>query len=133
MASKHKYTPTEAKYKGGAHEMFVTYDLPQMTRSGKKATLPKVKRVYIAGEVSDWKIGHFEKRTGRKVKGVKISYEQEREGFERKATRVRNGGHVEPATTSFTQIVEVPEEARHVQFFCTQPPEPYSHAMQSIR
>ena len=33
-AVKHHYTPTEAKYKGGAQEMHVTYDLPQETRGG---------------------------------------------------------------------------------------------------
>ena len=26
------YRPTESKYKGGAHEMYVTYDLEQETR-----------------------------------------------------------------------------------------------------
>src|SRR5689334_19774172 len=48
-ATKSSYRPTEAKYKGGAQEMYVTYDLPQATRSGDGALYPKVKRVYIAG------------------------------------------------------------------------------------
>jgi len=47
------YRPTESKYKGGAHDMFVTYDLDERTRGGGTATYPKVKRVYIAGEVKD--------------------------------------------------------------------------------
>ena len=30
-----RYRSTESKYKGGAHEMYVTYDLEQKTRSGQ--------------------------------------------------------------------------------------------------
>lgn len=62
--------------------MYVTYDLVQRTRSGRTANYPKVKRGYIAGDVTDWKEGRFTKRTGRKVKGVKITYTQERAAFE---------------------------------------------------
>src|SRR5438309_3001074 len=108
-ASKHKYRSTEMKYKGGAQEMFVTYDLEQKTRSGKKAKYPKVKRVYIAGDITDFKVGRFAKRTGRKVKGVKIDYEQERSGFDREATAKRRGGYVQPAMTHFTEVVELPD------------------------
>lgn len=53
--SKQRYRPTEAKYKGGAHEMYVTYDLEQQTRRGS-AIYPKAKRVYIAGDVQDWQV-----------------------------------------------------------------------------
>lgn len=133
MTSKQTYRPTESKYKGGAHEMYVTYDFDQKTRSGKMATYPKVKRVYIAGDVIDWKVGHFTKRTGRKVKGVKVTYEKEREGFYREATQKRSAAHVEPATTSFTQIVELPEKAKHIQFFPDQLPAQYSETIQSVR
>jgi hypothetical protein len=35
------YRPTEAKYKGGADEMYVTYDLEQHTRGGGTALYPK--------------------------------------------------------------------------------------------
>jgi hypothetical protein len=43
-ANDQRYRATESKYKGGAHEMYVTYDLEQRTRSGS-AIYPKVKRV----------------------------------------------------------------------------------------
>ena len=33
--------------------MYVTYDLEQQTRGGGSAIYPKVKRVYIAGDVSN--------------------------------------------------------------------------------
>lgn len=79
---EHAYRPTEAKYKGGAEEMYVTYDVAQKTRGGGGALYPKVKRVYIAGRVKDWKVGDFAKRTGRKVHGVKIDYEQSRAPYE---------------------------------------------------
>ncbi len=47
------YKTTESKYKGGAKEMYVTYDLWQATRGENQALYPKVKRVYIAGHVKD--------------------------------------------------------------------------------
>lgn len=46
------YRPTESKLKGGAKTMYLTYDLEQKTRGGGSALYPKVKRVYIAGEVT---------------------------------------------------------------------------------
>ena len=69
-ANQHRYRPTESKYKGGASEMYVTYDLEQKTRGGGSAWLPKVKRVYIAGDVTGWEVGEFRKRSGREVHGV---------------------------------------------------------------
>jgi hypothetical protein len=54
MTTTHKgrYRTTESKYKGGASEMYITYDLEQKTRGGGSTLLPKVKRVYIAGDVN---------------------------------------------------------------------------------
>src|SRR5512147_477979 len=72
--TNHRYHSTESKYKGGAQEMYVTYDEKQKTRGGDEKLYPKVKRVYIAGEVKDWKVGSVRKRTGRKVHGVEIQY-----------------------------------------------------------
>ncbi|HVZ39409.1 MAG TPA: hypothetical protein VHI13_09040 [Candidatus Kapabacteria bacterium] len=48
-----RYRSTESKYKGGATEMYVTYDLDQKNRGGSSSTRPKVKRVYIAGDVKE--------------------------------------------------------------------------------
>jgi hypothetical protein len=56
------YRPTEAKYKGGAQVMYITYDLEQATRGGGRALFPKVKRVYIPGKVLDWHVGDFKLR-----------------------------------------------------------------------
>src|SRR6266481_5621967 len=120
----HRYRPTESKYKGGANEMYVTYDLEQKTRGGGSATYPKVKRVYIAGDVTDWKVGKVRKRTGREVRGVRIEYEQRRTAYRRKAHTATRGEarfKVRPASVGntfqrFVQVVEIPESARGVQF-----------------
>jgi hypothetical protein len=45
MTAGKGYRRTESKYKGVAHEMYVTYDLEQTTRGGHSAMYPKVKRV----------------------------------------------------------------------------------------
>ena len=40
--SERRYRPTESKYKGEAHEMYVTYDLEQKTRSDGSTIYPKL-------------------------------------------------------------------------------------------
>jgi hypothetical protein len=140
--SKHQYRPTESKYKGGAQEMYVTYDLKQRTRGGT-ASYPKVKRVYIAGSVKDWKTGRVKKRTGRQVRGVQIEYEQSRQRYRRKAFEAQRGEtayKVKPASVGatsqrFVQIVEVPQRAEHVHFYpsARRVPARYRSALQDVR
>lgn len=83
--------PTESKYKGGADEKYITYDLEQKTRGGGSVPYPKVKRIYIAGKVKDWKVGSFKKKSGRKVYGVQITYQQTRESYGREKYSARRG------------------------------------------
>ncbi len=136
-----RYRSTESKYKGTADEYYVTYELKQQTRGGGTAMYPKVHRVYVAGEVRDWKVGDFEKRSGRKARGVKVDYEQTRAGYHRRGYTAHRGNttydveptDVEPSTNSFTQIVEIPEDARNVEFREGPLPERYAGALQSIR
>jgi hypothetical protein len=140
--NEHRYRPTESKYKGGAHEMYVTYDLEQKTRRGR-AIFPKVKRVYIAGEVNDWKVGQVKKRSGREVYGVQIAYNQRRKGYRRKEYAAERGGivyqvaptSVEGTTQQYRRIEEVPTGARNVRFYsdASKMPEKYRHAMQHVR
>ena len=140
QAATHRYKTTESKYKGGAKEMYVTYDLWQATRGDSQARYPKVKRVYIAGQVKDWHVGIFAKRTGKKVHGVKIEYEQSRAGYTRQgytATRGNTRYHVPPtqvrkSAARFAQIVEVPEAAHNVQFYAGELPEKYRDALQAV-
>ncbi len=142
-AKPHHYHPTEAKFKGGAHEMYVTYDLEQKTRSGSHAIYSKVKRVYIAGALKEWKMGDFKKRSGRAVHGVLIEYEQKREGYRRTAyTAQRDATTYDVPSTSvasaqqrFRQVIEVPEKARNIHFFTdvNKLPEKYRHALQRVR
>ena len=138
-----QYRPTESKYKGGAQEMYVTYDREQKTRGGGSALYPKVKRVYIAGKVKDWETGDVKKKSGRKVHGVAIEYQQSRKGYQRRgfsAERGQTSYQVKPATVkgssqTFKQIVEVPEDARNIHFYtsASKLPAKYRTAMQRVR
>jgi len=136
------YRPTESKYKGGAHEMYVTYDLEQKTRRGS-AIYPKIKRDYIAGDVQDWNVGQVKKRSGREVYGVQIAYEQRRKGYRRREYAAERGGtayqvapaSVEGTSQQFMRIEEVPERAQNVRFYtdASKLPEKYRHAVQDVR
>ena len=145
MATKtnHRYRPTESKYKGGAEEMYVTYDVKQKTRSGDSKLYPKVKRVYIAGDVKDWKVGDMKKRSGKKVHGVAIEYEQSRKGVQRRGFTAQRGGtkygvkpsSVAGASQRFRQVLEVPQDAQNVHFYesARKLPARYQSALQNVR
>ena len=142
-ASQQSYRPTESKYKGGAREMFVTYEIEQRTRGGGRTPYPKVKRVYIAGDVKDWKAGTFQKRSGRTVRGVQIEYEQSRARYHREGFKAKRGQteyRVAPAavgstTQQFTEVVEIPKSAKNVHFYKNRArlPQRYRHAVQHVR
>jgi hypothetical protein len=140
-SAKHPYKATESKFKGGAEEMYVTYDLPQKTAAGRKVQYPKVKRVYIAGKVKAWRVGTFEKRTGRKVWGVKVDYGQSRAAYERRAYQATRGGKpytvssakVASGHSNFSKVIEVPKEAQHVKFHKGNLPRKYQDALQAVR
>lgn len=141
--SERSYRPTGSKYKGGAHEMYVTYDVKQKTRSGDQKLYPKVKRVYIAGEVKDWKTGNIRKRSGRTVHGVAIEYKQSRTGYQRKgfsAGRGQTSYSVKPASVggtsqTFRQVLEVPPDAQNIHFYkdAHNLPQKYRSALQNVR
>ncbi len=141
--SNHHYRPTESRYKDGAQDMYVTYDEKQKTRSGKERVYPKVKRVYIAGDVRDWKVGNVRKRTGRMVHGVAIDYEQSRRGFQRRgftAKRDRTSYSVNPASVGrtsqqFRKVVEIPPDAQNIHFYksASKMPARYQSAVQDVR
>ena len=140
-ASDRRYKATESKYKGGAEEMYVSYDLLQKTRGSNPALYPKVKRVYIAGKVKSWHVGTFTNRTGRDIYGVKIDYEQSRSGYVRKAYSATRGNthyqvppiRVKGSTSSFSKVVAVPEDAQNVQFHAGGLPQKYREALQDVR
>lgn len=141
--TNHRYRPTESKYKGGAQEMYVTYDLKQKTRGGEERLYPKVKRVYIAGDVKDWKAGNITKRTGRKVHGVAIEYEQSRKGYQRRGFTAQRGGtrySTKPTSVGgtaqrFRQVLEVPQNAQNVHFYTNarKLPARYQSALQNVK
>jgi hypothetical protein len=142
-ARQDAYRSTESKYKGGATEMYVAYDLEQRTRGGGSALIPKVKRVYIAGDVAGWNLGEFRKRSGRVVHGLRIEYQQTRRPYRRQGYRAARGQTEykvapagEPAAKQqFTQVVELPAGARNVSFYKEgkELPEAYRHALQNVR
>jgi hypothetical protein len=137
------YRSTESKYKGTAAEMYVVYDLDRRTLRGDSTPIPKIKRVYIAGDVDGWNVGEFRKRSGREAHGVRIEYQQTRRAYRRGGYRGRRGqaeSEVGPAsvratTQHFAQVVEVPPRARNVRFYTDgkKLPEVYRHALQRVR
>ena len=141
--TKRRYKPTESKYKGGAKEMYITYDLKQQTRGQGTAMHPKVKRVYIAGDVKDWKTGNVKKRSGQTVHGVEIQYKQTRAGYHRKGYTAKRDGttyKVKPATIEgssqeFRKVVEIPEGAQNVKLHTRSDklPRKYHSALQDVR
>jgi hypothetical protein len=140
-ASGRRYKATESKYKGGAEEMYVSYDLLQKTRGASRALYPKVKRVYISGKVKNWQVGTFTNRTGKDIHGVKIDYEQSRSGYVRKAYSATRGDtryqvspiRVKGSTSSFSKVVAVPADAQNVQFHEGGLPQKYREALQDVR
>ena len=123
--------------------MYVTYDLEQATHGGGHALYPKVKRVYIAGEVQDWKVGSVLKRTAREVYGITVNYQQNRSGHQRKGYTARRGAtvyQVAPTTTrgssqKFHKVVELPRRAQNIHFYTDRKelPEKYRKALQHVR
>ena len=138
-----RYRSTESKYKGGAHEMYVTYDLKQRTRGGDEKLYPKVKRVYIAGDVKDWKVGTMKKRSGKTVHGVAIEYQQSRAGYQRSGFSAARGSTryaVKPSSVGgtaqkFRQVLEVPQDAQNIHFYANAQklPAKYKSALQNVR
>jgi hypothetical protein len=132
---------TESKYKGGARELYVTYDVRQYTGPGETALYARVKRVYIAGDVGDWKVGDFTKRSGRHSHGVKIDYKQSRRGYRRRPFVASRDGRpydvdaasVRPTEQRFSLVVDVPKDAQNVRLQIGQLPEPYAGALQRVR
>ena len=141
--SERRYRPTESKYKGGANEMYVTYDLEQKTRGDGSALYPKVKRVYIAGQVLGWKVGVVKKKSGREVYGVQINYKQSRKSYHRKGYTAQRGkttyetspASIGATSQKFAQVIEVPEDAGNVRFYINlgELPATYRHALQRVR
>jgi hypothetical protein len=141
--TKRQYKPTESKYKGSAKEIYITYDLKQETRGDRSAMYRKVKGVYIAGDVKDWKAVTVKKRSGRAVPGVEIKYEQTRAGYRRQGYTAKRHGityKVNPATIEgssqkFRKVVEIPQGAQNVKLY-TKPdklPKKYQSALQDVR
>jgi hypothetical protein len=140
---KEHYHPTESRFKGGADEMYVTYDLRQATRGDSSVLYPKVRRVYIAGDVEDWEVGIIRMRSGRSVYGMVIEYRQSRKSYRRKGYTARRGKtsywvlpvSVKRSSQTYKKVVEIPKGARNIHFYTTAKrlPERYQTALQDVR
>ena len=121
----HRYRPTESQFKGIADEMYVSYDLEQRTRGDGHALYPKVKWIYIAGDVQGWTVGEVKKRSGRIVYGVTIEYQQSRSGYNRRGCIARRGQtsyrvqptRVKASSQIYRKVVVIPRAAQNVCFY----------------
>ncbi len=79
----------------------------------------------MAGDVADYETGSLNKRSGRRVQGVRIKYEQSRKGYQRKGFTAECGQtkyKVKPASVkgtsqTFRKLLEVPPSAQNVHFY----------------
>jgi hypothetical protein len=120
-SSPRRYRSAESKYKGGARDIFVTYDLAQRTRGGAITLYPKIKRVYIAGDVKEvgaqtlWKgsarRAHRVRATRKGCRRHAFTAHRDGQAYPRQATSVR------PTHQRFAEVVEVPRQARNVRFY----------------
>ena len=110
-----RYKPTTAKYRGRTRTLYIYYESRDRVRGGKVRWKPHVKRVYISGTVTKIERGTFTNRFGRRVYGLKFTYENPRKAFT--ARRGRTRYRVARATVTNTKIVELPRDARKVKIF----------------
>ena len=110
-----KYKPTTAKFKGRTKTLYIYYESQDKVRGGKVRWKPHVKRVYVSGKLVKWEKGTFTNRYGRRVHGLRITYENPRKAFT--AQRGRKKYKVSKATVTVTKIVELPEDARNVKIY----------------
>ena len=118
-----KYKPTTAKFKGRTKTYYILYLSRDRVRGGKVRWKPHVKRVYISGELLEYKVGRVRKRSGRTVHGVVFVYLNERRGYRRRGFVAERDGKVyevraasvPPAKTVVRKVVELPSDARIVK------------------
>ena len=139
----HRYRPTVSQFKGGVDEMYVIYDMDQKSRGGGHAIYPKVRRVYIAGDVQSWTVGEVKKRSGRLVYSVTVSDHIGRRGLPAQGVYGQSGpdqlqgspASVKASSQIIRKIVEVPRDAQNVHFYqdMKRLPEKYRQAFQDVR
>lgn len=123
------------------NDLYVTFDIEETSSSGHRVLEPHARRVSIGGEVKEWQVGDFRRRSGREVHGIRIHYEQTRKGYLREGFTATRGGityevpstDVEPGTSMFTHIVELPVRARNVQLHRGALPRRYREALRVTR
>lgn len=140
-SSQHEIRAEQPRYPTTVSDLYVTYDIEEVTASGQRTLEPHARRVSIGGEVREWQVGDFRRRSGREVHGIRIHYEQSRKGYLRDGFTATRGGityevpstDVEPGTSMFTHIVELPVRARNVQLHRGALPRRYREALRVTR
>jgi len=118
-----RYRPTEAKFSGKGRYYYILYLSKDRVRGGKVRWKPHVKRVYISGELLEYKVGRVRKRSGRTVHGIVFVYLNERRGYRRRGFVAERDGKVyevraasvPPSKTVVRKVVELPSDARIVK------------------
>ncbi len=113
------YKETSEKFEGPrpTKTYWITYEIP---RKGAEEPVDRAKRFYVPGELKKTEgPGTFENKMGHKKFGMRITYEKSREGYaaERGATEY----DVEETDITVTKIVELPDDAIHVNVTDTEP------------
>lgn len=114
---------TESKYKGSISRYFLTYDLLQKMRNGKKQKLAKVKRINLPGTLLSHEVGNFTKKSGNKTFGLKLKYSKKRSSYTRQPfTLIREGKRIHVSKSkipevkfTYTKIVDLPKNAENVK------------------
>jgi hypothetical protein len=105
------YKKTTEKYKGETKTYWITYKVPS---ERTKEPINKAKRFYVSGELKKTEgPDTFVNKMGNKTYGIKVTYENPREGY--KAEREGKEYEVKPSMTTVTKIVELPEDAINVK------------------
>ena len=105
------YKKTTEKFKGKTKTYWVSYELP---RKGADEPVDKAKRFYVSGRLRKTEgPDTFENKLGHETYGIRVVYTNSRKGY----TAERNGTKytVEPAETTVTKIIRMPENAINVE------------------
>lgn len=101
------YKASESRYDGGGNVLYLVYTSPHKLANGKQQPRVRVKRMYFPKDATDIMLGRpgmLEKRTGRNVFGVEVTYRH-----------VQNRADGRDGESKRTKIVELSDGARDLK------------------
>lgn len=117
------YKPTEARYRGGGEIKYLVYNSPQPLRSGRIQQRTRAQRLYFPASAKEISLGSpttMEKRTGKQVYGVKVSYRHQLSAA--KAHRGKTTYELPSRWAKKEKVVELPPNAKDIHL-TDRPPE----------